>query len=71
MFLFDRSLSQKVRCEFMRIEKEFGAHTWGICSTHEYYETVEFQLQTPTGSDRKISPKICDKKMLIFKQSSF
>ena len=36
----------------MRIEKEFGAHTWGICSTHEHYKTVEYQLQTPTGSGR-------------------
>ena len=36
----------------MRMEKEFGAHTWGICSTHEYYKTVEFQLQTPTRSGR-------------------
>ena len=36
-------------CEFTRIEKEFGLHIWRIYSPHEYYKTVEFQLQTPTG----------------------
>ena len=52
MYFFDYKSDQKMVCELTRIEKEFGLHIWRIYSPHEYYKTVEFQLQTPTGSGR-------------------
>ena len=31
---------------------EFEAETWWFQSTHEYYKTTKFQLQTPSPSTR-------------------
>ena len=36
--------------DFLRREKEFEAQTFRIDSTHEYYKTTKFQLQTPSLS---------------------
>ena len=56
--------NQKIVSEYTRIEKEFGLHIWRIYSPHEYYKTVEFQLQTPTGSGW--TRKLCYSQVVRF-----
>lgn len=63
--------------EFTRIEIECGLRIWRIYNPHEYYKTVEFQLQTPTGScrTRKLCysqiAKICNQKTFLYCAQTF
>ena len=49
-FFFKLWIAKLQKLDFLRREKEFEAQTFRIDSTHEYYKTTKFQLQTPSLS---------------------
>ena len=34
--------------QYLEAQKEFGAHIWSDCSTHEYIQTSKYEGQTPS-----------------------
>ena len=39
-----------IMSELEQFPMDFGAETLWFCSPHEYSKSIEFQLQTPSGS---------------------
>ena len=53
---------QKVKIDqmlYLEAEKEFRTHTWSFDSNHEYFESWEYELLTPSELDNMPVLKMC------------
>ena len=47
---------------FLSVEKEFGAETFRIDSTHEYFKSCEYELLTPSKLGDRSNPFLGERK---------
>ena len=47
---------------FLSVEKEFGAETFRIDSTHEYFKSCEYELLTPSELGDRSNPFLGERK---------